>query len=191
MAGFEFPLPESVIGLMAAFDGPWRPQSPGRRSAIPATRRYSPAVSRRTPVACSMRRKDHPSRPSAMTCSRFSLLKTLLMTTEATCLCSGYVLSHLSMAGFNPITEGTPRLLLLASARPKSGFHIAYRPPRRPMRPTEVEHSAVHSSDNLEAGGIQTACSICKFGTGCCFPAAAISPESTAEPIYQHQIQAR
>jgi hypothetical protein len=41
-----------------------------------------------------------------MTCSRFSLLKTLLMTTEANCPCSGYVLSHLSMAGFNPIIYG-------------------------------------------------------------------------------------
>src|SRR5450755_2990057 len=30
-----------------------------------------------------MRRNDQPSRPNAMTCSRFSLLKTWLMTTEA------------------------------------------------------------------------------------------------------------
>jgi hypothetical protein len=29
-----------------------------------------------------MRRNDQPSRPNAMTCSRFSLLKTWLMTTE-------------------------------------------------------------------------------------------------------------
>jgi hypothetical protein len=33
-------------------------------------------------VACSMRRRDHPSRPSAMTCCFFSSLKTLLMPTE-------------------------------------------------------------------------------------------------------------
>jgi hypothetical protein len=30
-----------------------------------------------------MRRNDQPSWPNAMTCSRFSLLKTWLMTTEA------------------------------------------------------------------------------------------------------------
>jgi hypothetical protein len=41
-----------------------------------------------------------------MTCSRFSLLKTLLMTTEANCPCNGYVLSHLSVAAFNPIIYG-------------------------------------------------------------------------------------
>ena len=35
-----------------------------------------------------------------------ALLKTLLMTTEANCLCSGYVLSLLSMAGFDPIMYG-------------------------------------------------------------------------------------
>jgi hypothetical protein len=50
-----------------------------------------------------------------MTCSRFSLLKTLLMTTEATCPCSGYVLSHLSMAGFNPIIYG--RFWVITEAR--------------------------------------------------------------------------
>ncbi len=41
-----------------------------------------------------------------MTCSRFSLLKTLLMATEANFPCSGYVLSRLPMAGFNPIIYG-------------------------------------------------------------------------------------
>jgi hypothetical protein len=39
MAAFEFLPSESVIGFMAAFEGPWRPQPPGRRRAIPATRR--------------------------------------------------------------------------------------------------------------------------------------------------------
>jgi len=29
MAGFEFSLPQSVIGLMDAFAGPWRPHPPG------------------------------------------------------------------------------------------------------------------------------------------------------------------
>ena len=47
--------------------------------AVPALRSrplsdtYAPAVSRRTPVSCSMRRKGHRSRPRAMTCSFFSL----------------------------------------------------------------------------------------------------------------------
>ena len=45
--------------------------------------RRRPAVSRRTPVACSIRRRGQPKRPSAITCSRFSLLKTLPMLTEA------------------------------------------------------------------------------------------------------------
>jgi hypothetical protein len=56
MAAFESPPSESVIGSMAAFEELWRPQPPGRRRAIPAPRRWSPAVSRRTPVSCSMRR---------------------------------------------------------------------------------------------------------------------------------------
>ena len=41
---------------------------PRRRTATPAAFRYALAVSRRTPVACSMRRSDQPSRPSARTC---------------------------------------------------------------------------------------------------------------------------
>ena len=49
---------------MAGFARSWRPKPPGQRSAIPASRRYSPALSRRTLVACSIRRKDHPTRPS-------------------------------------------------------------------------------------------------------------------------------
>ena len=44
---------------------------------MPATFRYALAVSRRTPVASSMRRSGQPRRPRARTCSRFSLLKTL------------------------------------------------------------------------------------------------------------------
>jgi hypothetical protein len=42
------------------------------------------AVSRRTPVSCSMRRKGHPRCPNAMTCCRLSWLKTLLMPTKGT-----------------------------------------------------------------------------------------------------------
>jgi hypothetical protein len=55
----------------------------GTPQSNPRNAKISPAVSRRTPVACSMRRNDQPSWPNAMTCSRFALLKTWLMTTEA------------------------------------------------------------------------------------------------------------
>ena len=47
-----------------------------------AARRYPPIVSRRMCTAASIRRRDHPSRPSAITCSLLSLLKTLLTLTE-------------------------------------------------------------------------------------------------------------
>src|SRR6266481_3526489 len=75
--------PESGVTSLAGFAGARRPHAPDGRTAIPAAFRYAPAVSRRTPVACSMRRKGHPSFPSAMTCCFFSSLKTLLMLTEA------------------------------------------------------------------------------------------------------------
>jgi hypothetical protein len=42
------------------------------------------AVSRRTPVACSMRRSVQPSRPSARTCCRLSSLKMLVMLARGT-----------------------------------------------------------------------------------------------------------
>src|ERR1700758_5144110 len=77
------------------------------------------------PVACSMSRNDHPSRPRAMTCSRFSLLKTLLITTEATCPCSSYVLSHLPMAAFHLIIYGR-------------FWVITEDPGRRPSHPDNV-----------------------------------------------------
>src|SRR5271167_2135947 len=76
--------PESVITSLAGFAGARRPQAPGARTAILAAFRYAPAVSRRTPVTCWMRRSDHPSRPRAKTCCFFSSFKTLAMPTEAT-----------------------------------------------------------------------------------------------------------
>lgn len=48
---------------MAGFDGGRRRR--GSRIAMPAALRYALAVSRRTPVVCSMRRSGHPSRPRA------------------------------------------------------------------------------------------------------------------------------
>jgi len=83
MAGFA--APESVITSLAGF-GSHRPQPLGGRTAIPAAFRYAPAVSRRTWVACWMRRSDQPSRPRAKTCCFFSSFKTLAMPTEPTSL---------------------------------------------------------------------------------------------------------
>jgi hypothetical protein len=57
---------------------------PGCRTLMPAAFIYALAVSRRTPVACSMPRKDQLSRPKAITCCRLSSLNTLLMALEAT-----------------------------------------------------------------------------------------------------------
>jgi len=55
---------KSGVTCMAGFAGARRPD-PGRNTATPAAFRYPLAVSLRTPVASSMRRKDHPS---AITC---------------------------------------------------------------------------------------------------------------------------
>ena len=52
----------------------------GRRA--PAAYRYALTVSQRTPVACSMPRRGHLSRLSAITCCFFSSLKPLPMPTE-------------------------------------------------------------------------------------------------------------
>ena len=80
-----FTTTESVITSLAGFDA-HRPQPLGGRTAIPAALRYTPAVSRRIPVACWMRRSDQPSRPRAKTCCFFSSFKTLAMPTEPTSL---------------------------------------------------------------------------------------------------------
>ena len=69
------PTPTGFAGLPGATGTP-RPQRPCGRRPMPAALIYPPAVSRRTPVSFSMRRSDQPSRPSAITCCRFSSLKT-------------------------------------------------------------------------------------------------------------------
>jgi hypothetical protein len=53
--------------VVAGFGGQTRGRPPRPRTGMPAAFRYSLAVSRRTPVEDSMRRSDHPSRPSAKT----------------------------------------------------------------------------------------------------------------------------
>ena len=50
---------------------------PRPRTGIPAARRYSPAVTRCTPVARPIRVSVQPSRPSASTCCCLSCSKTL------------------------------------------------------------------------------------------------------------------
>src|SRR6202035_4320138 len=87
------------VTCMAGFAGARRPH-PGRHTTTPADFRYALAVSLRTPVACSMRRRGHPSFPSAMTCCFFSSLKTLLMPREPTRASLGVNVPGLTMAGF-------------------------------------------------------------------------------------------
>src|SRR5262249_23991294 len=69
---------DPVVTSLAGFAGTCRPQAPAARTAMPAAFRYALQVSRRTPVACSIRRKDQTRRPKAITCGHFSSLKTLL-----------------------------------------------------------------------------------------------------------------
>lgn len=68
---------DSVDTSLAGFEIRRRPQPRGGRIAIPAALKYALAVSRRMPVASSIRRSGHPRRPRARTCCRFSSLKTL------------------------------------------------------------------------------------------------------------------
>src|SRR5215813_10627834 len=84
---------------MAGFAGARRPH-PGRHTVTPAVLRYALAVSLRTPVACSMRRKGHPSFPSAITCCFFSSLKTLLIPREPIRAPLGVNVPGSSLAGF-------------------------------------------------------------------------------------------
>jgi hypothetical protein len=53
-----------------------------------------------------MRRSDHPSRPSAMTCCLFSSLKTLLTLTEVILASGSMSCSALLLAGFQLIIIG-------------------------------------------------------------------------------------
>jgi hypothetical protein len=97
LAGFVASDP--VVTSLAGFAGGRRPHAPGGRTPIPAAFRYAPAVSRRTPVSCSMRRKGHPSRPRATTCCFFSSLKTLLIPTKATVPRAGINVPGLILVG--------------------------------------------------------------------------------------------
>src|SRR5215468_11082372 len=96
---------KSVVTPMAGFAGVRRPH-PGRHTTTPAAFRYPLAVSLRTPVASSMRRKDHPSFPRAITCCFFSSLKTLLMPREPIKAPLGVNVPDFPMAGFQVTLYG-------------------------------------------------------------------------------------
>ena len=86
------PWPESVVTSLAGFGAQsrWSPlwpvlpalPSPRRPAAAPRSRQPSDKRADGFPAnarwPARMRRSDHPSRPSAMTCCFFSSLKTLL-----------------------------------------------------------------------------------------------------------------
>jgi len=76
VAGFASPESVDTPSVVAGFGGHTLGLPPAGRTTTPAARRYPPAVSRRTPVSASIRRSDHPSRPSATTCCLLSSLKT-------------------------------------------------------------------------------------------------------------------
>src|SRR4030095_4722748 len=90
---------------MAGFAGARRPH-PGKHTTTPAAFKYPLAVSLRTPVASSMRRKVHPSFPNAITCCFFSSLKTLLMPSEPIRAPLGVNVPGFAMAGFQVTLHG-------------------------------------------------------------------------------------
>src|SRR5580700_3065033 len=63
-------------------------------------------VSRRTLIAFSICRSDHPSRPNASACCFFSSFKTLLTRTEDNFPPSTQCPESLSLAGFQVIMPG-------------------------------------------------------------------------------------
>ena len=94
-----------VAGFGGSGGGQTVGRPPVRRTGIPAAFKYALAVSRRTPVACSIRRSDQPSRPSARTCCCVCSLKTLLMSGEG--------------------PEGPRRCQRLGSLRVVAGFQVS------------------------------------------------------------------
>src|SRR5438094_4530874 len=109
----------SVDTPLAGFGTGRRPQPPGDRTAIPAAFKYALAVSRRTPVASSIRRSGHPSRPSTSTSCRFASLKTLAIPATSP----------------KPVARSTSeplRYCPVFSCRSLAGFGCPPRPPVGP-----------------------------------------------------------
>ena len=94
---------------------------------MPAAFRYPLAVSRRTPVACSIRRKDQPSLPKAIICCRLSSLNPLLMPREATLppRVVNVPGDYFSMAGFE-VTYMLLRPRFLAKLSPDAATNYRY-----------------------------------------------------------------
>src|ERR1700745_1054766 len=104
---------------MAGFAGARRPH-PGKHTTTPAAFKYPLAVSLRTPVASSMRRKDHPSFPNAITCCFFFSLKTLLMPREPIRALLGVNVPGFAMAGFQVTLHG--RIWVTAEAQRRRSY---------------------------------------------------------------------
>ncbi len=87
MAGFDRPESVDTSTEIAGFDlaSLGRPRL---RTAMPAAFRYPLIVSRRMPVASSMRESVQPRRPSARICCCFSSSKTLLMPATEPAFCA-------------------------------------------------------------------------------------------------------
>jgi hypothetical protein len=101
LAGFAVPASSgSVDTSLAGFGIDRRPPAPGARTGKPAAFKYALAVSRRTPVASSIRRSGHPSCPNATTCCRFVSLKTLAIPAGITRSPPAQCLGALPLAGF-------------------------------------------------------------------------------------------
>jgi hypothetical protein len=98
-AGFEGLESVDTPGVVAGFGGHTLGRPPRSRTGIPAAFRYALAVSRRTVVVSSIRRSDHPSRPSARTCCCLLSPKTLLMAAKEHAFPAGVNVSAATCGG--------------------------------------------------------------------------------------------
>jgi hypothetical protein len=99
--------PKPVVTPMAGFESACRPHPPGGHTPTSAAFRYVLMVSRRTCVACWMRRRDQPSCPRADICCFFSLFKTFAMRGRLHCLPPPSMSwTALCMAGFQVTLHG-------------------------------------------------------------------------------------
>ncbi len=90
---------------------------PGGQTSNPAAFRWALAVSRRTSVSYSMRRRVHPSRPSASICCCLSRAKTLAMPEESNDLI-GY--SGKSKTNSSPARSSQPLTPSISNRRQRS-----------------------------------------------------------------------
>jgi hypothetical protein len=107
LAGFAAsgPVVTSLAGFETVIGAFRRPQPPGEPTGIPAAFKYPAAVSRRTPVASSIRRSAQPSWPSAMTCFYLFFAQDIHVDGGYSSRLSN-VLTAFSLAGFQVTTIG-------------------------------------------------------------------------------------